>query len=93
MHSASRPLPECIALAASGGRAHPIFGLWPVVLIDELRHYVETDPRRSVLAFAQRHEHVAVDFPFAFGAVDPFFNINTPRDLAEADALVRKFAL
>ena len=82
--------PETIATASSGGRTHPTFALWPVDLAAALRAaLVERDERR-VTAFIARHAHVEVDFAFQRVAgldYDPFFNINTPQDLAEAGRL------
>ncbi|MGC4025771.1 MAG: molybdenum cofactor guanylyltransferase MobA [Mesorhizobium sp.] len=77
-----------VALAASAGRVHPVFGLWSTQLFDDLSNYLNNDPRRSVLAFAERHSFETVAFDFA--AVDPFFNINTRQDLAEAERLAQK---
>ncbi|RFC67216.1 MULTISPECIES: molybdenum cofactor guanylyltransferase MobA [Mesorhizobium] len=77
-----------IALAASAGRLHPVFGLWPVHLAEDLSNYLESNARHSVLTFAERHGFETVAFDF--GAVDPFFNINTRQDLAEAERLAQK---
>ena len=78
----------CIALAASGGNTHPVFGLWSVALADDLALSLEAGTRK-VLHWTDRHPHFIVEFDFAnFGGarVDPFFNANTPQDLVEADA-------
>jgi molybdopterin-guanine dinucleotide biosynthesis protein A len=84
--------PHAIAVAASGGRRHPTFASWPLELAAGLRTaLVERDERR-VAAFIGQHDHVVVDFaiPEIAGiAGDPFFNINTPQDLAEAERLAR----
>jgi molybdopterin-guanine dinucleotide biosynthesis protein A len=80
----------CIALAASGGNAHPVFGLWPVALADDLALSLETGTRK-VRHWTDRYLHFIVDFDFAnVGGtrVDPFFNANTPEDLAEAARLL-----
>jgi molybdopterin-guanine dinucleotide biosynthesis protein A len=80
----------CIALAASGGNAHPVFGLWPLELADDLALSLEAGTRK-VLDWTDRHPHFVVEFGFAnFGEtrVDPFFNANTPEDLAEAERLL-----
>jgi len=82
-----------IALASSGERIHPVFGLWPVALADALSDYLHSDPRRSVLSFAERHGLETVEFGIGSDAVDPFFNINTRQDLAEAERLAQKFGL
>jgi len=80
----------CIALAASAGRTHPVFGLWPVDLADDLALSLEAGTRK-VLHWTDRHPHFIVEFAFAnFGgvSVDPFFNANTPEDLGEAERLL-----
>lgn len=81
---------ESIALARSGGELHPVIGLWPVALADDLEASLLAGLRK-VLAWTDRHGTTAVDFEFAAlgdRLVDPFFNANTPEDLAEARALL-----
>jgi molybdenum cofactor guanylyltransferase len=74
-----------LACAASGGRPHPVFGLWPVALRDALRHAMVEEGTRKVDVWTARYDLVAVDF--AIAPVDPFFNANRPEDLAEAERL------
>ena len=74
-----------LACAASGGRAHPVFGLWPVALRDELRHALMIEELRKVDTWTARHDLVTV--AFATVPLDPFFNANRPEDLAEAERL------
>jgi molybdopterin-guanine dinucleotide biosynthesis protein A len=84
--------PDHIAVAASGGHRHPVFALWPVGLEGDLSDFLTKSATFSVAAFLERHETVSVDFPIAaIGGkkVDPFFNVNTPEDLAQAEAIVR----
>lgn len=73
-----------IALAASveDGRTvrHPTFGFWPVALRDDLRAALGEGVRKIV---SWTDGHGAVTVPFDG---DPFFNINTPDDLAIATA-------
>ena len=73
-----------LACAASDGRTHPVFGLWPVALMDDLRAALEGGERK-IDRFTGRHGVVSV----AFDAVpfDPFFNVNTADDLARAEAV------
>ncbi len=86
--AAGRTGPARIALAASSGRLHPVFGLWPVALRQDLvRHFADTDDA-SVRAFATRIGFDRIDF--ADGDVDPFFNVNTPDDLAQAEVQARQ---
>ena len=51
--------------------------------------------QRKTLDFVKAHQAKEVEFPpilIGGRAVDPFFNINRPEDLAEADALLRATA-
>jgi len=75
-----------IAMAASGGRTHPVVGLWPVALAPALRHALVADGLRKVDIWTARYRVAVVGFPIE--PVDPFFNANRPEDLAEAERLV-----
>ncbi|MDG4881524.1 molybdenum cofactor guanylyltransferase MobA [Mesorhizobium sp. WSM4884] len=84
--------PGAIAVASSDGRWHPTFALWPLGLADALRHFLVDEDNRRVSAFMERHGFVEVEFPMieAEGRrIDPFFNINTPDDLAKAESLLQ----
>jgi molybdopterin-guanine dinucleotide biosynthesis protein A len=75
-----------LACAASGGRSHPVFGLWPVRLREDLRKAVVEEGIRKVDLWTARHRLVRVSF--ADQPVDPFFNANRPEDLDTAAALL-----
>ncbi|MGR3468832.1 MAG: molybdenum cofactor guanylyltransferase MobA, partial [Shimia sp.] len=77
---------EPIALAATDG-LHPTFGLWPTALRDDLRVALG-EGIRKVLAFTDRHGMARAEWPVT--DPDPFFNINTPDDLARAQAMVAR---
>ncbi|MBL8578534.1 MAG: molybdenum cofactor guanylyltransferase MobA [Mesorhizobium sp.] len=83
-----------IAVASSAGRIHPVFALWPVSLASDLRLFLTESKTFSVAAFQKRHPSVSVDFPLstAESPTDPFFNINTPDDLAKANDLAKGLA-
>ena len=90
--AATEKRPGSIAVASSGGKRHPTFSLWPMDLRDALRSFLVDENNRRVSAFIDRHEFVEVEFPLlAAGGqeIDPFFNINTPDDLAEAERLLQ----
>jgi molybdenum cofactor guanylyltransferase len=79
-----------IALAASGGELHPVIGLWPIELADDLEAALRAGLRK-VLAWTDRHGTVPVDFPMltvAGETIDPFFNANTRDELDEARRLL-----
>lgn len=77
-----------LACAASGGRTHPVFGLWPTALADALRQSLVEEGLRKIDAWTARYRVATV----AYGTlpVDPFFNTNRPEDLAEAERLLRE---
>jgi molybdenum cofactor guanylyltransferase len=82
--------PTAIAVAASGGELHPVIGLWPVALADDLEAALKSGVRK-VLAWTDRHGTRPVTFPLVkFGGrdIDPFFNANTPEELADARGLL-----
>jgi molybdopterin-guanine dinucleotide biosynthesis protein A len=74
-----------IALARTENGRHPTFGLWPVALRDDLRRALK-DGMRKVVLWTDGHGTAMADFPVA--GFDPFFNVNTPEDLAEAARLM-----
>lgn len=74
-----------IALASSMDKLHPVFGLWPVALADDLKDWLETGKTGKVLAFVDQYDSVEVPFESAgVGGLDPFFNANRPDDLETA---------
>ena len=81
--------PTGLAIAASPDntgrmRRHPTFGLWPVRLRDPLRAALKAGERKVVLWAEAQGATVA---EFAATPFDPFFNINTPEDLARAERI------
>jgi molybdopterin-guanine dinucleotide biosynthesis protein A len=75
-----------VAVAASGGRLHPVCALWKAEARAALPAYLATG-RRSLTGFAEAAGYAAVEWPVE--PFDPFFNINDPTDLARAEALLR----
>jgi len=75
--------PSGAAVADSGGRAHPTFALWPVALRHDMRGALARGEAK-VMAFAQRHQAALA----RFSDDRAFVNINTPDDLAAAEALL-----
>jgi molybdopterin-guanine dinucleotide biosynthesis protein A len=77
------------ALKSGGGRRvnrHPTFGLWPVELREDLRSALQNGLRKVVLWTDQHGGREAL---FEAEPFDPFFNVNTPEDLARAEALLK----
>lgn len=76
-----------IALASSNNRRHPVFGLWSISLADELQHFLVDEGNRKVMLFVQRYPNCLVDFGVNCDP-DPFFNVNTPEDLEQAQKFI-----
>jgi molybdenum cofactor guanylyltransferase len=73
--------------AVTHGRTHPVFGLWPLSLREDLRRAMVEEEIRKVDLWTARYKLVEVDFPDTetpAGPLDPFFNTNRPEDLEEA---------
>ena len=85
LHAGRSEAGAILASAASGGRTHHVVGLWPVALRVELRRALTQEGVRQMGRFTVRYPRAIVEWPI--GRVDPFFNVNTPEDLAEADRL------
>lgn len=77
-----------IACPASGGRLHPIVGLWPVASREALRIAL-AQGMRKVEDFAASQGLTTVEWPAT--PFDPFFNVNTPEDRAKAETLARTY--
>ncbi|MEM8775229.1 MAG: molybdenum cofactor guanylyltransferase MobA [Pseudomonadota bacterium] len=65
---------------------HPTFGLWPVALRNDLRDALQSGLRKVVMWTEKHYGHEAVFDP----AGEPFFNVNTPEDLARAQAMLER---
>jgi molybdopterin-guanine dinucleotide biosynthesis protein A len=84
-----------IVLAASAGKRHPTIGLWSTDLAQDLYDFLVSKTTFRVTAFADRFGAVSVEFPMvklAGREIDPFFNVNTPGDLALAETIMRDLA-
>lgn len=89
LHAARSHDDAVLACAGSDGRTHPVIALWPVSLRTELRNAVAEQGIRRIDKFTGRYR-LAVE-PWPTEPVDPFFNVNTPEDLAEADRLMADY--
>jgi molybdopterin-guanine dinucleotide biosynthesis protein A len=72
-----------IALAATADGRHPTFGFWPVALRDDLRDALNNGLRKVIL-WTDQHGGTTAQFPDDTA----FFNVNTPDDLAKAQAML-----
>ena len=86
LHAARALAATPLACAESGGQAHPVNGLWPVALKDDLRHALVVEDVRKIDRWTARHG--IAHATWATEPYDPFFNANTPEDLAAAEEVV-----
>jgi len=86
LHAARRAARAAIGVAASGGRRHHVIALWPATLEADLSRFLTTGERK-VEAFAARHGVAEAQWPAT--PADPFFNVNRPEDLAQAQDRAR----
>lgn len=77
-----------LACAQSGGRSHPVVGLWPVRIRVELRQALVEEDERKIGRFTARYRLAEVEWPSE--PLDPFFNVNSPDDLERAETLLRR---
>jgi molybdenum cofactor guanylyltransferase len=79
-----------VAVAHSGGQAQPTIALWDVSLRQDLRRALTEEGLRKIDRFTERYRIASVEWsvePF-----DPFFNANTPEDLAIAETIASRYA-
>jgi molybdenum cofactor guanylyltransferase len=74
-----------LACARSGEWRHPTVALWRVALRDDLRKAVVGEGLRKIESWTARHGVAIADWPDT--PVDPFFNVNTPEDVAQAERI------
>ncbi|MFZ0607288.1 MAG: molybdenum cofactor guanylyltransferase MobA [Xanthobacteraceae bacterium] len=85
LHAARAAAKTPLACARSGEWRHPVVGLWPIDLREDLRRALVDDGLRKIEIWTARHGVAIADWPAE--PVDPFFNVNTPDDSARAAAL------
>ena len=87
LHQARFAESATFACAASGGQRHPVIGLWPVEIRQELRDALEVEGVRKIDLFTARHKLAVAEWPIE--PYDPFFNANEPHDLVHGENIVR----
>ncbi|MEM6491295.1 MAG: molybdenum cofactor guanylyltransferase MobA, partial [Pseudomonadota bacterium] len=80
LQSAARENGTPLAVAASGERTHPVVGLWSPALRDDLAGALIDEGLRKIDRWTARHGCAVA--AWTLEPIDPFFNVNTPGDLA-----------
>jgi len=76
-----------LATASSGGFTHPVVGLWPLALRDDLHEALAVEGIRKVDIWTAKHGIAIAEY--STQPIDPFFNANTPEEIDEAEKLFR----
>ena len=84
----SKKKESLILCASSHGRKHNIFGLWSLDLYDKLKDDLINKKVRKVQDWTEKNKIKNLEFKFK--DYDPFFNINTEKDLEFAKKLSLK---
>lgn len=71
--------------AKSGGRLHPAVSLWPIAARGDIQTRLGAGNGKRVMEWTDRLNAVPVGWPVE--PHDPFFNVNTPGDLIEAERI------
>ena len=79
------------AVAMSGGQTHYLTGLWSPMLLPGLEVVLHRRPLPRLQDWVQQCHAAEVEWPTA--PYDPFFNVNTPEQLAQARQIAAKFSL
>jgi molybdenum cofactor guanylyltransferase len=90
LHAARIAAGASLACARSGEWRHPVIGLWPLSLREDLRRALVAEGLRKIEIWTARHGVAIAEWPVE--PVDPFFNVNTPDDAAQAQAMAAEFA-
>jgi molybdopterin-guanine dinucleotide biosynthesis protein A len=67
-----------------------VVGLWPVTLRHDIRTALVDEHLHKMEMWTARHGIAYAEWPDA--PVDPFFNVNTPDDIAHAETLAAQAA-
>ena len=85
LHAARVAAGAPLACARSGEWRHPVVGLWPLALREDLRRAIVAEGLRKIEIWTARHGVAIADWPAE--PADPFFNVNTPEDAAKAEEI------
>ena len=90
LHHARLAADTPLACAKSGDWRHPVVGIWPTELRQDLRHALVEEDLRKIEVWTARHGVALAEWPA--DPVDPFFNVNTPEDAAAAERTAAQHA-
>ncbi len=75
------------ACATHREKVSPLCSIWSLSILSDLIIFLE-EGNRKVMQFLDGIDHVQVDFEsYALNNIEPFYNINTPEQLKEAERI------
>jgi molybdopterin-guanine dinucleotide biosynthesis protein A len=74
-----------MATATSGGHLHPTATLWPIKALASISESLKSGQGQRVTDWVRSLNSHTVEWQTT--PIDPFFNINTPDDVREAERL------
>jgi molybdopterin-guanine dinucleotide biosynthesis protein A len=89
LHQARVAADTPLACARSGEWRHPVVGVWPVKLRKDLRHALVGENLHKIELWTARYGIAIAEWPAT--PFDPFFNVNTPEDAAQAEAIAVRY--
>jgi len=75
-----------IVVPSSEGQMHPVFGLWHQSVLEKINTLLASGSTPRLIDWVSEQNSSVVDFHHP--DFDPFFNINLPRDLYNAEAFL-----
>jgi molybdopterin-guanine dinucleotide biosynthesis protein A len=85
LHAARLAADASLACAKSGDWRHPVAAVWPVRLRHDLRRTLCEEGLHKIEVWTARHSVALAEWND--GPVDPFFNVNRPEDVVEAERI------
>lgn len=79
------------AITASGGQAHFVTGLWRPVFLHQLQRALDRPRLPRLQDWAREADAMTIEW--SVKPYDPFFNVNTPEELAEANRIAAEFGV
>jgi len=89
LHNARTTANVPLACARSGEWRHPVVGLWPVKLREDLRHALVDENLHKIELWTARHGIAIAEWPAT--PFDPFFNVNMPDNATQAEAIAQQY--
>jgi molybdopterin-guanine dinucleotide biosynthesis protein A len=77
------------AITRSGGQSHYLTGLWSVTLLSAIQQALQELPSPRLQDWCSMCHAAVVEWPTS--PFDPFFNVNTHEELAEAERIAARF--